>query len=139
MYYKGGNMLHTIRQLVGDDARWKAVLRGLNRDFRHQIVTGEQIEGYIAEHTGLPLNRVFEQYLRATTIPALEWRISGAELSFRWSDAVSGFDMPVPVELNGGAVLTLPATEVWQTMNVPQGTARITVDPDYYVASREVR
>lgn len=139
MYYKGGNMLHTIRQLVGDDARWKAVLEGLNRDFRHQIVTGQQVEDYIAEHTALRLERVFEQYLRATTIPVLEWRILGTELSFRWSDAVPGFDMPVPGELNGGAVLTLPATEEWQTTSVPPGTTQIAVDPDYYVASREVR
>lgn len=139
MYYKGGNMLHTIRQLVGDDARWKAVLRGINRDFRHQIVSGQQIEDYIAEHTALRLDRVFEQYLRATTIPLLEWGISGTELSFRWSDAVPGFDMPVPAELDGGAVLTLPATEEWQTISVPPGTTRIAVDPDYYVTSREVR
>src|SRR5205823_8460541 len=26
MYYKGGNMLHTIRQIVGDDAKWRSIL-----------------------------------------------------------------------------------------------------------------
>ena len=24
MYYKGGNMLHTIRQIVGNDEKWRA-------------------------------------------------------------------------------------------------------------------
>src|SRR5688500_5953320 len=38
MYPKGGNMLHTIRQIVGDDARWRGILRGLNTEFRHRIV-----------------------------------------------------------------------------------------------------
>ena len=32
MYYKGGNMLHTIRQIIGDDAKWRGILRGLNQD-----------------------------------------------------------------------------------------------------------
>ncbi|NIT89148.1 MAG: M1 family metallopeptidase, partial [Gemmatimonadetes bacterium] len=27
MYYKGGNLLHLIRQLVDDDARWRSILR----------------------------------------------------------------------------------------------------------------
>jgi aminopeptidase N len=29
MYYKGGNMLHTIRQIVNDDEKWRQILRGL--------------------------------------------------------------------------------------------------------------
>jgi aminopeptidase N len=136
MYYKGGNMLHTIRQLVGDDARWRAVLRGLNHDFRHSIVTGAQVEAYISRHTGLDLERVFEQYLRSTTIPALEWRLDGTELSFRWAEAVPGFDMPIPVELNRGAVLTLSATDRWRTVAVPGGTVALAIDPDYYVTAR---
>ena len=40
MYYKGGNLLHTVRQIVGDDARWRATLRGLQARFRHQRVSG---------------------------------------------------------------------------------------------------
>ena len=43
MYYKGGNMLHTIRQIVGDDARWRATLRGLQARYRHQTVSGAEI------------------------------------------------------------------------------------------------
>ena len=35
MYSKGGNMLHTIRQIVGDDEKWRAILRGLNKTFWH--------------------------------------------------------------------------------------------------------
>ncbi|HEX5581273.1 MAG TPA: M1 family metallopeptidase, partial [Gemmatimonadaceae bacterium] len=69
MYVKGGNMLHTIRQVVGDDARWRDILRGLNRTFRHQTVTGAQIEGYISRAAGRDLSKVFDQYLRTTMVP----------------------------------------------------------------------
>lgn len=143
MYYKGGNLLHTIRQLVGDDARWKAVLRGLNRDFRHAIVTGAQVEAYIAEHTGLDLDAVFDQYLRGTTIPVLEWRIEEAELSYRWTNVVPGFDMPIEVVLDTGDGaahrITLPATERWQVAPVPASATTLAADPDYYVTARTVR
>ena len=30
-YYKGSNMLLTIRQVINDDAKWRDILRGLNR------------------------------------------------------------------------------------------------------------
>ena len=30
MYYKGGSMLHMIRQLVNNDEKWRGILRGLN-------------------------------------------------------------------------------------------------------------
>jgi aminopeptidase N len=48
MYYKGGNMLHTLRQIVNDDGKWRGILRGLNKDFYHQVVKGSQIENYMS-------------------------------------------------------------------------------------------
>jgi hypothetical protein len=53
MYYKGGNMLRTIRQVVANDSTWRAVLRGLNGEFAHRVVTGRQVQEYISAHTGV--------------------------------------------------------------------------------------
>jgi hypothetical protein len=36
MYYKGGNMLHTLRQWINNDDKWRGILRGLQKDFYHQ-------------------------------------------------------------------------------------------------------
>ncbi|HUX32648.1 MAG TPA: M1 family metallopeptidase, partial [Gemmatimonadaceae bacterium] len=66
MYYKGGNMLHTIRQIVNDDAKWRGILRGLNKTFWHQTVTGAQVEHYISAQAGVDLRTVFQQYLTTT-------------------------------------------------------------------------
>ena len=73
MYPKGGNMLHTLRTWIGDDEKWRSVLRGLQRDFYHQTVTTEQIENYIATQTGKDLKAFFNQYLRDTRIPVVEY------------------------------------------------------------------
>jgi aminopeptidase N len=133
MYPKGGNMLHTIRQVVADDARWRRILRGLQRDFRHAIVDGAQVQAYISGMAGIDLSRVFAQYLTTTMIPVLEYRFADGQLAYRWSGVVNGFDMPVDVTLEGAAVRLRPTT-VWQSM-VTTATA-LELDADYYVTAK---
>jgi len=137
MYYKGGNVLHTLRQLVDDDAKWREMLRGMNREFRHQTVTGAQVEAYLARESGLTLDAFFEQYLRTTTIPVLEYRLEGARLSYRWADVVSGFDMPVRVTLAPGTQTLIRPTTQWQTVQANLTAADpFALDPDFYAILR---
>ena len=68
MYYKGANMLHTIRQIVNNDENGAALL-GINKAFYHQTVHTKQIEDYLSNHIGLDLTAFFNQYLRSTKIP----------------------------------------------------------------------
>ena len=138
MYYKGGNMLHTIRQIVNDDAKWRGILRGLNSTYRHSIVSGRQVEDYISGHAGIDLSRVFEQYLTTTLIPVLEYRIRGSTLSYHWVNVVPGFAMPVRVSLSDGLTSFIYPTEQWQTtalkLSSPQS---FHVDENFYVGSRD--
>lgn len=136
MYFKGANVLHTVRQLVGDDERWRAALRGLQSTYRHQTVTGMEVRAYLSQSTGIDLAPVFEQYLETTQIPALEVRLDGADLLYRWADAVPGFAMPVEVTL-GGRPETLRPTRAWQSTPAGIRTAsEVLIDPDYFVTLR---
>jgi len=139
MYYKGGNMLHTIRQVVGNDSIWRAVLRGVNATYAHQIVTGKQIQEYFSAHSGVDLSRVFQQYLTTTEVPTLEYRLDGSTLTYRWADVVPGFDMPIRVLLGGDGSVKLRPTEQWQTtaLALEQPDA-FRVDENYYVKTRWV-
>ena len=139
MYPKGGNMLHTIRQIVDDDEKWRAILRGLNQTFWHQTVMGKQVEDYISAHAGTDLTRVFDQYLRTTQVPVLEYRIEGGMLSFRWTDVVPGFDMPLQVTVSPDTFSVVHPTAAWQTVPLRLATpADFKVDPNYYVLTRNV-
>ena len=131
MYYKGGNLLNMIRQILQDDDKWRLILRGLNKKFYHQTVTTEQVESYISTHAGLNLGKVFDQYLRDTRIPIFEYYQQGGEIQYRWTNAVKDFDMPVDVMLNGKAI-RLQAKTAWQKLEVSDAQALV-VDPDYYV------
>lgn len=107
MYYKGGSLLHTIRAVINDDEKFRAILRGLNETFRHQTVTTKQVEDFVSKRSGIDFSKVFEQYLRTTDIPALEVSLvekkvkkkKVKQLQYRWTNCVKGFDLPLLVQL----------------------------------------
>lgn len=134
MYPKGANMLHTMRQVLNDDAKWKDILRGLNKTFYHQTVTTKQIEDYISTTSGINFAKVFDQYLRTTMIPTLEYYFFEGNLYYRWSNCVENFDMPVKVNLNGKEVVLKP-TPTFKKEAANTQNASLIVDKDYYVAS----
>lgn len=139
MYPKGGNMLHTIRQIINDDAKWRGILRGLNRTFRHQTVTGRQVEDYISREAGIDLSKVFAQYLTTTEIPEFQFKVEGATLSYRWANVVAGFDMPVRVQVPGLGTQLLHPMEAWQTLAVSSPlAAELEVDENFLVTARNV-
>jgi aminopeptidase N len=134
MYYKGGNMLHTIRQIVDDDEKWRGILRGLNKDFYHQVVKGSQIEDYLSEKTGINLKSVFDQYLRDIRIPVFEFSVKDNELTFRWNNCVKGFDMPLRIRVSGKEMFIYPKT-LFSTIKLSGENEEIKVDPGFYVAT----
>src|SRR5688572_1926281 len=95
MYPKGANMLHTLRQILNNDEKWRTILRGLNKEFYHQAVTSQQIENYLSQHFNRNLTPVFDQYLRDVRIPLLETKIEKNKLTYRWNNVVNSFDMPI--------------------------------------------
>lgn len=131
MYYKGANMLHTIRQIINDDKKWLALLRGLNKDFYHQIVTTEQIETYISDALEMDLSRIFDQYLRTTQIPKLEIVQSGRKIQYRWTNCIQNFNMPLDVFISKRKKIRLfPKTE-FQHIKAKQ----LKLDENYYVGN----
>lgn len=112
MYYKGGNMLHMIRLIIGDDEKFRQILRGLNKDFYHTTVTTAQIENYISLKAGIDFSKVFDQYLRTTQIPTLSYgtKVEPGYLTYSWTNCVEGFDMPVRVSLKEGEFFWLKPT-----------------------------
>ncbi len=135
MYYKGGNMLHTLRQVFDDDDLWRNTLRGLNRDFRHQTVSSAQIEDYLSEAFGDDLTPFFDQYLRDVRIPVLEYAFRGGTLMYRWRNTVKGFDMPVKVQLNDVDIWLKPNSQ-WQ--EIESFADDLEVHPDFYISSQNI-
>ncbi|MDG1573448.1 M1 family metallopeptidase [Robiginitalea sp. M366] len=134
MYFKGANILHTLRQLVEDDALWRSMLRGLNQEFYHQTVTTRQIEDFLSARSGKDLSAFFDQYLRTAKIPRLEYRRANGQLEYRYTQVVPGFDMPVRVFLDGEAHWLFPSAQ-WKQEALPENTA-LMWDPNFYIQTQ---
>lgn len=138
MYYKGGNMLHTIRTWLDDDVKWRNILRGLQKEFYHQTVTTKQIEDYISKESGKDLSAFFNQYLRDTRIPVLEFEKKKKTIRYRYSNIVNGFNMPLRVSIDKGEQIVLSPTNEWQSLKQKSTVRSLEVDPNFYVLTKEI-
>jgi aminopeptidase N len=137
MYYKGANMLHTIRQIVDNDDLWRQILRGINKDFYHQVVTTTDIENYMIKKSGKKLNKVFDQYLRTVQIPNLEYKFENGNFTYRWTNCVDGFDMPVKVKLDEGKYVFIYPKTQWQTFKTKLKALEDDIlDVNFYVTGK---
>lgn len=138
MYYKGGNMLHTIRQIVDDDAKWRTVLRGVQATLAHQTVSGAAVQEFMSKETGVDLSTVFAQYLTTTKIPVLEWRLDGDGVQLRFADVVPGFTMPIRI-VSGTTLMKVTPRAEWTHVSISLApTAVLTVDENFYIIARRV-
>ena len=136
MYYKGANMLHTIRQIVHNDEKWRSVLLGINKAFYHQTVHTKQIEDYLSNHIGLDLTAFFNQYLRSTKIPVLEYKLVAKQLTYRWSNVVDQFLIPVKIYINGKTQWIKP-TKDWITLTTDDLIEDFSVDHNFYIETKD--
>lgn len=132
MYYKGANMLHTLRQIINNDDKWRAILRGLNKEFYHQTITTQQIEDYLSQQTGRDLSPFFDQYLRDVRIPTLEYMQEGNKIKYRWANTAGKFNMPVKVYLNDKAQWLKPTTD-WQELKNAKKGVKFRADKNFYI------
>ena len=97
MYSKGANLIHTIRHAINNDSLFRNILMGLNKQFYHQTVTTEQVENYISVSAGFGFQKVFDQYLRTTQIPVLNYSYNEKEkiFTYEYKNCVTGFNLPL--------------------------------------------
>lgn len=132
MYPKGASMIHTMRQIMNDDVKFRQILRGLNKDFYHQTVTTEQIEKYISEKSGIDFSTVFDQYLRTTKVPVLEYSQNGTELKYRFTNIVKNLNLPLRF-----GEQTISPTESWQKITL-KSSQPVEFNKNYYLRYNKV-
>ncbi len=138
MYYKGGNMLHTLRTWLKDDGLFRNMLRGMQKEYYHKTVTSAQIENYMSTFTGKNLDPFFDQYLRDTRIPVLEYMIKGKSIRYRYANVVDGFAMPVDVSIDKGEMTRINPCENWEEIKTKNTPKSLQTDPNFYIHTKEV-
>ncbi|WP_047245051.1 M1 family metallopeptidase [Maribacter thermophilus] len=136
MYFKGANIIHTLRQLVDNDEKWRAILRGLNKEFYHKTVTTAEIEQFIATKMGKDLGPFFDQYLRTTKVPLLSYKVEGNTLTYRYENTVEEFEMPVRIFIEGKAIWITPKKD-WQNLSEKGDLNTLKIDPNFYIDTKK--
>ena len=137
MYNKGANILHTLRQLIENDEKWRQILRALNKIYYHQTVSSKEIEECLSDLSGIDLTEFFDQYLRTTMIPIVEYKVQENTLSFRYVFTIEKFDMPVIAIVDGKEEWIFP-TDQWKTKELSTEIKNVTIKEDFYVNSKNV-
>ncbi|WP_423819388.1 M1 family metallopeptidase [Salinimicrobium sp. TIG7-5_MAKvit] len=115
MYYKGANLLNTIRSIYNDDDLWWKTLKDYTETNRHKIITTQTTEDFFNAAIKYDLQPVFDQYLRHAALPELQFKQEKGSILYKWKADVEGFDMPVDVTIEGKELRLYP-TEKWQKL-----------------------
>ena len=132
MYYKGANILHMLRTIHGDTEDWRRILRLLNETYFHKTVSSAEVEKFMAKEMKLNLDAFWNQYLRETTVPTLEYEIQGKKLLFKFTGAVKKFAMPVRVKINGEDYV-LDASVKNRRVKLDEPIETVETNPNYYI------
>ena len=116
MYFKGSNLLNTIRSIYDDDELWWNTFRDYTATYKHKIIDTKTVEDFFDKPIKTELKPVFDQYLRSTRIPELQFKKEGKTFAYRWRADVEGFNMPVDVFIDGKETRLKPTME-WKKLD----------------------
>lgn len=131
IYYKGANVLHTLRMIVNDDTKWHNLLKAIQHKFYHTVVNSTTVEQFIAKELDLDLTQFFEQYLRHPQLPELLLQQEGKQLRFRFENVVDRFEMPIRLLIGDKSIWIRPTTN-WNTIAIEENES-ISVDQNFLV------
>ena len=126
IYNKGSQVVHMIRQVINDDENFRLLLRDLNQTFYHKIVSSKELESFICQKTGINFMPVFNQYLRTTQIPRLEYKLTKKKLQFRYTNCIDGFNMSVKIKTD--KEIWISPTTQWQTISLDKAYKTISLN-----------
>jgi len=116
MYPKGANLLNTLRSIYNDDELWWKTLKNYTITFRHKIIDTKMAEDFFNAPVETDLQPIFDQYLRYSAIPVLEFKETGKRISYRWKTDVADFNMPVDVFINKKEIRLTPSN-TWKELS----------------------
>ncbi|NML64489.1 T9SS type A sorting domain-containing protein [Hymenobacter sp. RP-2-7] len=142
-YKKGAAVVHLLRYLCQDDARFFRVLRTYQQQYSGSTARTADLQRLFEAELGTPLDYFFAQWYRGQGYPSLavRWNQAGSTLALQVTETVTTpaatpfFRTDVEYQLTfadgSQQLLRLPQTQATQTYTVPVGGAvqSIVVDP----------
>ena len=110
-YVKGAWIMHTLRHVIDDDELWFDILKSFAVKNAKSHVSTEDFLNHLIYKTRYNFQLIFYQYFYTHKPPVFEYYQDGKKFFYRW-DAVSGFDMPIDINLNGVELRINPKKDI---------------------------
>lgn len=124
MYNKGMLFLNTLRHITNNDEVWWSTIKGISDTvYAKKNVDYKDILGFMGYRTGRNLSAIFEQYLKNSDIPVLEYKLEklkGKEyqLTYSWKADVKNFSMPFYLATSKNSYRQIEATDQPKTITI---------------------
>ena len=116
---------------MDDDNKFRKLLRGMNERYYHSFASSAEIEAYINKQSGIDFTPLFNQYLRTTDVPELEYYIKDGQLFYKFNRAVTDFTLPLTVT-DGERKSIIKPTSNWQYIKW-KGGYNLSFSKDFYI------
>ncbi|MEN8187021.1 MAG: M1 family metallopeptidase [Bacteroidota bacterium] len=138
MYVKGAAMIHTYRQIINDEEKFREILREINRKYYHKTVNSEEVESFLDQYTKTNLKGFFNQYLRTIDIPRIDYKFKKKKIKYRFRNTVKGFKIPVKVFLNDEEKWVKPKKR-WKKIKIKKNSnPNFYIDPNFYIENNQL-
>ncbi len=133
-YDKGSAVVHMIRTIMNDDEQFRMMLREMNKKYRHSIVSTQIIEHFISEYAEIDFTPLFDQYLRKSYIPELEYFIDKKkkQLSVRFTNTDKGFSLPITIK-GKNIEQVVHITNEWKSIPWKKGGYNVQFSEDFLI------
>lgn len=139
MYYKGSNMLNTLRSLVENDALWWKTLKDFHETYKYQTITTTDVVEFFSQTLDKDLTAFFKQYLEFADIPKLVFKKGKQKnsIEFKWESDVEDFDMPIEINIGDQSRWIYPKSSQWRTLKMEVDQI-FSVDPKKFYVDIEI-
>lgn len=142
IYVKGAWVLHTLRNLIGDDDFFRATRQLVYGrpdpkpgNFKPRFASTPEFIQIVNQVAGDDLNWFFDVYLKQAALPELIEKRDGNRLTLSWK-VPNNKPFPLPVEISvGGKLQLVEMSRGTNTVTVPAG-AHVIVDPAARILKR---
>ncbi|TXK74226.1 M1 family metallopeptidase [Mesonia sp. HuA40] len=139
MYYKGANMLNTLRSIIGDDKEWWTLLKAFSLNFKHQVTNTQEVVDFFEVHTSVEVSPIFLQYLNYPDLPELQIKEKQGKLFGRWVADVPNFSMPIRLG-NQQKNKVFDLNTQWQTIDFDLSLDEIGYPrAEYYIRFKRIK
>ncbi|MFO7744731.1 MAG: M1 family metallopeptidase [Psychroflexus sp.] len=143
MYYKGANMLNTLRSVINNDEKWWNLMKEFHETFKYQTIHTDNVIEFYNKRTEENLEPIFNQYLNYTSIPELQLKFDdNNKLYMRWETDVNDFKMPIEFQNSSEkTVIRENVTNHWKLIEIElEDVDELAINKyGYYINIKKIR